>query len=153
MTEKAILFICHDLDLADRIARDLGPWAKGRIWSVATVDDAVALGDLGEFALILLYLDGSDDLGQVDALLWSSSTARAPVPVIALRAVYDVNEALTYFQMGVTEYLSLSEHRQAIPSVVRSIIAPQQAAAVDVEAERLVPAWEMSRSRAVSPIF
>src|SRR5689334_4879425 len=111
MTEKAILFICHDLHLADRIARDLGPWAKSRVWNMETVDDAVALGDLGEFALILLHLDGSDDLGQVDALLWSCSTARSPVPVITLKAVYDVHEALTYFQMGVTEYLSLTEHR------------------------------------------
>ena len=65
-----------------------------------------------------------DPIDGLDRLLWLCSTARKAIPLIALSAVYDETEALTLFRMGVTDYLSLKEHREAIPAVIRSLVRP-----------------------------
>ena len=124
MTEKTVLFICHEPVVAERLARDLQGSGETLVRCVAAVEHATSFGGLDEFGLILFYLGGSDDRDRVDELLWVRSTARRPVPVVALSDRYDETEALTFFRMGVSDYLSLIDHRELLPSVVDRLFSP-----------------------------
>ena len=43
--------------------------------------------------------------------------------MVAVADRYDEAEALTLFRMGVADYLSLSDHRDAIPAVVGYLVS------------------------------
>ncbi len=121
MSERRVVLICHESEVAAPIAQALEKTGAVRVQTVAQVQEALELLKQQEFGLILVYLTGTNDRTKADELLWSCSTIRRPLPVVACER-YDEADALTLFQMGVTEYLSLSDHRDQLPEVAARII-------------------------------
>jgi hypothetical protein len=71
--------------------------------------------------MVVVYLDSPADLEEVDRLLWSSSRAWSPAPLVAVSDQYDEELGLTLFQMGVSEYLGSRQHGQDLPKLFCSL--------------------------------
>jgi DNA-binding NarL/FixJ family response regulator len=84
----------------------------------------------GNPRLVITVVDGQNDFGTVDRVLWTCSKARRPVPVVVVDRVYDECKALRYFQMGVSDYLSLSDHHDGIDRVVARLLSREHSLAL-----------------------
>ena len=95
---------------------------------LAHFDDAEAACDFAtdsetgdRLGLILVQVAGDPELSDVTRLLWVSSTLRRPVPVVVVSERYQVGRASTLFQLGVTDCLSRSHHRDRLSAVIETL--------------------------------
>ena len=126
---------------AGLLASELERGCQTPVKRVATFDDRGVAGEVDRFALVLFCLDHRVDWDALAEVLRRCSTSRTPV--VAVSGRYDEAQALTCFRMGVTDYLSLSDHRDVIPAVDGTMIAERGAEVQD----RRVRGGKTSRSR------
>lgn len=149
MTENVLLLICRDPDRAEPIARDLERACDRRVEWAATPEGWDVTGELDRCALVFFWLDRADDCESLGAVLQTGATSRRPVPVVAVAERYDERQALTCFRLGVTDYLSLKDHREALPAVIGKLIAGQADVASANPQERPVRGLKALRSHPV----
>lgn len=152
MINRPILVICDQAGLAELIARDLGPRSGLSVMNVKGVDLAIDLMDRVEPSLVVFHLTDRHAREHLDRLLWSFSQSFRPLPVVAIGEHYDEAEALTLFQMGVTDYLSLSDHRDNLPRVIRSLVSTRAQGHGRVVDDFVTPWNGADRPRAVSQL-
>jgi DNA-binding NarL/FixJ family response regulator len=124
MTTRTILLVGREPFESERLRRVVSTALPLRVCCVAEVGDGADLLRRGQFGLIVVHLGKGEGWAGVDEILWSASLAKRPVPVIALSDHYDPEVGLTLFRMGVTDYLALSDHRQKLPRLLESLMAP-----------------------------
>jgi DNA-binding NarL/FixJ family response regulator len=83
----------------------------------------------GDARLVITVVDGQNDVGTVDRVLWTCSRARRTVPVLVVDRVYDERKALRFFQMGASDYLSLGDHHDRIDRVVARLLSREHSLA------------------------
>jgi DNA-binding NarL/FixJ family response regulator len=150
MGEKVILLLCLDPFRAGPLLRELEDLGLGGLWCVGAVEEAVEVQGQGQVEVVLSLVDVSGGAGvaSVCEMLASCSSARRPVPVVALSDRYDQAEALTLFQMGVADYLSLADHRHRLPGVIASLVA--RAGLSECPSGRPARRWRMSQAHVAS---
>jgi len=148
MYGSTVLLIARDPAVAELIEGESDSF-EGMSTQWAEEGDEVCSQPLEEdISLIVVQLDDTMDVDGVARLLWLASTARPPIPVIVLSEIYDVDEALMLFRLGVTDYLSLSDHRDSVPRLV-SAVARRSPLGIAFSVEEIV-APSPSRPRMVS---
>ena len=148
MTKNVILMIGREPGSTDDLVRDLEWTCQIRVQTIEKIGDAIALGGLDGFAVILVWSDGSGDCEELIVLLSSLSTTKRTAPVVVLSAFYDEGEAMTCFRMGVTDYLSLHDHREVVPTIVEKLIAGRFDAPEIQTSEPPLRGWNFALSRA-----
>ncbi len=118
MTEKALLLICPDPVRAEMIVDHLKRGLpRCEIDVVAGIDSLEQQG----FALAIVWMESDHDFGLLAEA--QQIGARLGRPIMALAAHYDVAVAIPCFGLGVADYLSLADHRDALVPVVSTLIA------------------------------
>ena len=124
MAEKRLVVVCRDACQFDRTCRDLSTSGDGWVRGVLDVDDLAQVVDDVEVGLVVYVQGMANDRSRVDRVLWHVTRAQRPVPVVVIADFYDEAEALTWFQMGVADYLSLADHRDRLARVVAELAGP-----------------------------
>lgn len=127
MTGKSLLLICRGPRTARSIARLLDPTMRAGLRMVKTVESAMALPELPDFGVVLVFIKASERLDEPDLLVRTLSAEDKSVPVIMLSPSYDESQALMAFELGVTDYLGLHEHSDVVASVVGATLRARQA--------------------------
>lgn len=89
-------------------------------------------GDLLEIAqpqLIVIHDDGDGvSYRALDVLLWSNSVLPRPASVMVVVDGYSAEQATTMFQMGVDEYVCVTEHGDRMGSILKVLTTRSGAA-------------------------
>ncbi|MCA1686283.1 MAG: hypothetical protein LC745_09950 [Planctomycetia bacterium] len=152
MTEKAVLFLCRVPDLTAAVRQELQKLGKTRLDCFESIDRALKDSEPEDYSLILIHWNRSEGRNPVDELLWLGSTARRRIPIIVLSDHYDQADALTFFRIGVTDYLSLHDHRTSLGAIVEHHGVPRPFSNASPFAGLVERVTVGSRSRALSRI-
>ena len=60
---------------------------------------------------------------QMDQLLWANSILAHPATVLVVAESYRTDHALSLFQMGVDEYIGVSEHSDQLRTILERLLA------------------------------
>ena len=133
MVDFTILAVTADLGWLQRLQPVLQALGGTRFIVTASMDEACDLLDTSGARLILLDW-GSDGISceTLDRLLWVNTTISHPARVLVISETYRADLAVTLFQMGVDEYLSLTEHAGQFPHVLLQLLARELEAGQDL---------------------
>jgi DNA-binding response OmpR family regulator len=122
MFSSTVLLIARDPAIAEFVREEAETIEGIATRWVAEIDE-VCSQPLGEnVRLVVLAFDGTIDEDEVARLLWvTSAAARHEVPLVVLSESYNVEEALTLFRLGVTDYISLADQSDSISSLVQAL--------------------------------
>jgi DNA-binding response OmpR family regulator len=113
MFDSTILVVSNDRTLAPMLQKQLAQHKirGSRMIASTCVDEACDLLQTVQIRVAVLSLD-SEHLGyeEVDHILWATSILRTRVPVVVIADRYRVEQAITLYRMGVSEYVSRSHH-------------------------------------------
>jgi DNA-binding response OmpR family regulator len=121
MPESTVLLVSNDEALVGWIDYEVGRLDELRLEATDEVDSACERAIQEGVGIIVIHLSGDIETADVARLLWISSTLRRPVPVLAISERYQVDRALMLFQLGVTDYLSRSHHRNRLRDVINEL--------------------------------
>jgi DNA-binding NtrC family response regulator len=125
MRESTVLLVSHDSSFVGWFDYEVGRMDALRLDAMDEVEIACKRVRSQRIGLIVIHLSGEIGSAEVARLLWVSSTLPRPVPVIAISERYQVDRALLLFQLGVTDYLSRSHHRNHLRDVIAAVTAPR----------------------------
>ncbi len=123
MRESTVLLVSHDASFVGWFDYEVGRMDALRLDAMDEVEMACARVMTEKIGIIVIHLSADIGSAEVARLLWVSSTLRRPVPVIAISERYQIDRALMLFQLGVTDYLSRSHHRNRLRDVLAALTA------------------------------
>jgi DNA-binding NtrC family response regulator len=105
-----------------------------------SADEACSLLQSVRIKLVLVQLE-AEHIGydEVDHLLWVASTLRQRIPIVVMAERYIVEQATTFYRMGVNEYISRSHHLDQLGAIVAAYLHHGASVGSD-SATDLVPA-------------
>jgi hypothetical protein len=93
------------------------------------------LGCTNARLIVVDWQDASASGDEIDHLLWANSVLASPAPVLVVAPCYRPEDALSLFQMGVDEYLGMSEHANQLRTILDQMLArPTAQPAINVPA-------------------
>lgn len=111
MGQRTVVLICSDPERAEWVRQSLAAVGVDDVERFSRAEDlGDVLGDTGHGLMLYFRMDG-EGLNGIDAALWSQTTSHRGAPLVVLSDRYEASEALTLFQMGVTDYLGVREHQ------------------------------------------
>ena len=127
MVDFTILAVTGDIVWLRRMQPDLQALGGTRFVVSGSMEEACDLLDASRARLILLDWN-SDGVSceTLDRLLWMNTTLSHPAQVLVVSEPYRADLALTLFQMGVDEYLSLNGARESIPADPDATCSPRE---------------------------
>jgi DNA-binding NtrC family response regulator len=140
MTACTILTITGDEQLLRLLQEGLHDQNGGgtRIIVAATMDEASSLLTMAQPRLIVVHWKRRHShYEELNRLLWTTTTLARLVPVLIIADRYLTDQATRLYRMGVTEYISLTKHRDRFGKILESYLHPAPSArkAVDVPVE------------------
>ena len=126
-----VLLVSHDPNLARAIGRALNATAEAVLQPVAGVEEAVQIIGQESVGLVVLHLRAGPYLRACDQLLWACTRAARPIPLVVIAERYRADQALTLFRMGVSDYLSRSDHLHQLPLLLTGLVHDRADAAFD----------------------
>lgn len=117
MSEKAILVVGERSGPFESILRALDRLVEASVVRSESALGAAPLVLHERIALIVIFANSTSVRAKIDGLLWSASTAKHAIPVLVVSEEYREADALTYFRMGVADYLSARDHLDRIAAV------------------------------------
>jgi len=127
MSSTPILAITSDEKLSvllrSTVRDQLGQ--SGRIVVTPTVDEACPLLKTARPRLIVFHFTG--EIGryeQLDQLLWATSVASRPTPIVVIAERYRIDQATMMYRMGVSEYVSRKHHLDQLADVLGAYLRP-----------------------------
>jgi DNA-binding NarL/FixJ family response regulator len=123
MPKTTVLLVSHDASFVGWFDYEVGRMDALRLDAMDEVDAACARVLSEKIGVIVIHLSTDIGSAEVARLLYVSSTLRRPVPVIAISERYQIDRALMLFQLGVTDYLSRSHHRNHLRDVIAALTA------------------------------
>lgn len=72
--------------------------------------------------VVVQWAEGPLPVEALDALLWANSVTRTPAQVVVIGPEYRADAAITLFQMGVDEYLGMSEHEACLTQAIGRLL-------------------------------
>ena len=145
MIDMTILAMSQDEDgLARLVGGPIDRQGPGRDDGV----DGRGMRPAGLLRARLIALDcssGAMSSDELDRLLWVNSTLAHPAMVLVVDDEYQADLALTLFQMGVDEYLSIPDHAARLSTVMRHLLETTPTG--DSGVQELIPARLSGASR------
>lgn len=123
MKEIPVVLVSRDPGLVDDLRSDLESLAGVDVHPVADLEDADLISVARGRCLVVLHRDPTLPAERLAAVVGSLATAIVPVPIVVLAETYDVEEATGLFRRGLVEYVSRSDHREALAEIVASVRA------------------------------
>jgi len=126
MVNSTILMISGDPTLLESVRHDLKTLGGvSRIDLVASVQDACELLSKIQPRLIIAdWKRRQNGFESMDRLLWASSKLARHTPVVVVTDRYREDQAVVFYQMGVSDYISKSEHLSSLPQILETYLNP-----------------------------
>jgi len=130
--------------------------AGSRIIVSASADEACSLLQTVRLRLVLVHLE-PEHLGydEVDHVLWVLSTLPRQTPLLVISERYLTEQATTFYQMGVSDYVSRSHHLDQFGALVAAFLPRRPAvtseSATDVPAEKPARVAASAKASAAIP--
>jgi len=141
MRHTTILTVTNDAGWLAEMRPTLHGMGWGRLVVADSVEEAARLLDAATPRLILVRGDNAEPSPeQLASLLWANSILESPAAVAIVAEEYDAERATAFFQLGVDEYLAMSEHADRAATILLQVAlsrpAPRPAAGVPTSATR-----------------
>jgi len=95
-----------------------------RLVVTGSMEEACDLLSCADARLIVVdWQDSTVSSDQMDHLLWANSILAYPAPVLVVAESYRTDHALSLFQMGVDEYIGVSEHSDQLRTILDGLLA------------------------------
>jgi len=105
-------------------------WTKSRsvqgsrLVVTGSMEEACDLLSCADARLIVVdWQDSTVSSDQMDRLLWANSILAHPATVLVVAESYRMDHALSLFQMGVDEYIGVSEHSDQLRTILDRLLA------------------------------
>lgn len=105
-------------------------WTKSRsvqgsrLVVTGSMEEACDLLSCADARLIVVdWQDSTVSSDQMDQLLWANSILAHPATVLVVAESYRTDHALSLFQMGVDEYIGVSEHSDQLRTILDGLLA------------------------------
>lgn len=105
-------------------------WTKSRsvqgsrLVVTGSMEEACDLLSCADARLIVVdWQDATVSSEQMDQLLWANSILAHPARVLVVAESYRWDHALSLFQMGVDEYIGVSEHSDQLRTILDRLLA------------------------------
>ena len=105
-------------------------WTKSRsvqgsrLVVTGSMEEACDLLSCADARLIVVdWQDSTVSSDQMDRLLWANSILAHPATVLVVDGSYRTDHALSLFQMGVDEYICVSEHSDQLRTILDRLLA------------------------------
>ena len=105
-------------------------WTKSRsvqgsrLVVTGSMEEACDLLSCTDARLIVVdWQDSTVSSDQMDQLLWANSILAHPATVLVVAESYRTDHALSLFQMGVDEYMGVSEHSDQLRTILDRLLA------------------------------
>jgi DNA-binding NarL/FixJ family response regulator len=126
MVNSTILMITADPELVESVRQNLKALGgSSRIDRVSSVQEACDLLDKLQPRLIIAdwkrKQNGFDDM---DRLLWTTSKLVRHTPVVVITDRYRDDQAVMFYRMGVSDYISKSDHLALLPQILMAYLTP-----------------------------
>ena len=151
MSEESILLVGERSGPVESIHRAFDGLVEASIVRSESALEAAPLVMHERIALIVIFTNSTSVRTEIDDLLWSASTAKHAIPVLVVSEEYREADALTYFRMGVADYLSAPDHLDRIAAVAGRLAGLEACPPHDAS-ERCEAVAKPSRKRAAFPI-
>lgn len=111
MRHTTIVTVTSDAGWLAEMRPTLHAMGWGRLVVAGSVDEAARLLDAAAPRLIVVRgeMEGPSPEA-LASLLWTNSVLENPAAVAVVADEYDADRATAFFQLGVDEYLAMSEH-------------------------------------------
>lgn len=134
MVDFTVLAVTRDVNRLRRLQAELQALGGKRFIVSVSMDEACALLEVSRTRLLLLDWDSASvSCEALDQLLWVNSTVSRPAVVLVLSETYRADLAVTLFQMGIDEYLSMTEHSGQFRGVLERLLARDTEAGRELE--------------------
>jgi DNA-binding NarL/FixJ family response regulator len=97
---------------------------RSRLVVTGSMEEACDLLDCTDARLIVVDWQGATVSNeQMDQLLWANSVLAHPARVLVVEESYQRDHALSLFQMGIDDYIGLSEHSDQLRTILNRLLA------------------------------
>jgi DNA-binding response OmpR family regulator len=120
MSDKAVLLVGRTEDRLEPVKAELRK-LRGIDILCADSEHEAALMAGREGIVLIVVLGAAGDREDTDRLLCASRTAKESPPVLVVTDCYSEAQAITYFQMGVADYLSITDHVDRLSTVAAQL--------------------------------
>jgi DNA-binding NarL/FixJ family response regulator len=113
MADSTILTITGDERFLNLLRGQLHDQFAGssRMIVASTIDEACSLLPMAHPRLIVVHWTRHGGrLEELNRLLWATTVLARQVPVLVVADRYRIDQATTFYRMGVTEYVSRTHH-------------------------------------------
>ncbi|MGZ3471947.1 MAG: hypothetical protein ACXWO1_20105 [Isosphaeraceae bacterium] len=95
-----------------------------RLVVTGSMEEACDLLSCADARLIVVdWQDSTVSSDQMDRPLWANSILAHPATVLVVAESYRMDHALSLFQMGVDEYIGVSEHSDQLRTILDRLLA------------------------------
>ena len=95
-----------------------------RLVVTGTMEEACDLLSCTDARLIVVdWQDATVSSEQMDQLLWANSILARPATVLVVEESYRTDHAVSLFQMGVDDYIGVSEHFDQLRTILDRLLA------------------------------
>ena len=124
MTDLTILTMSQDEEWLGHVWSEARLVGRARVVATGSMAEACDLLSCSGARLIALNCSsGAMSQDELDNLLWVNSTLAHPAIVLVVDDGYQADRALTFFRMGVDEYISVPDHSARLATVLRHLLA------------------------------
>lgn len=146
MVHSTILMITGDPDLLESVRHDLKMLGgASRIDLVGSVQEACDLLDKVQPRLIIAdWKRKQNGFDVMDRLLWTTSKLARPTPVVVIADRYREDQAVMFYRMGVSDYISRCDHLGSLAQVLSAYLVPSSSSSGEYSA---IPSADDSGSK------
>jgi DNA-binding NtrC family response regulator len=156
MQSSTILTVTSDDTFLGQLRQQLRDQSdsRDRIFVAGSMVEASSLLKATRPQLIVVHWTGeSARYGQLDRLLWETSVLARRTPVLVIAERYLIHQATRMYRMGVSEYISRTQHFDKVAQIFDAYLHPLTMAMAQPDrsaeaAEQHDKAWGSNRAPA-----
>jgi len=124
MIDVTILAMTEDPSWLEFFWTELHSVQGSRLVVTGSMEEACDLLSCTDARLIVVeWQQATVSSEQMDQLLWANSILAHPAKVLVVEESYRADRALSLFQMGVDEYISVSDHADQLGAILDRLLA------------------------------
>ncbi|MGP0066007.1 MAG: hypothetical protein ACLQGP_20705 [Isosphaeraceae bacterium] len=130
MADCTILTITSDEPFLKLLRKELHDQGGGTnpMIVASTIDEACSLLPMAHPRLIVVHWNRHGGRSEeLNRLLWATTVLARAVPVLVIADRYRVDQATTFYRMGVAEYISRTHHADQLGRVLDTYLRPKPA--------------------------
>ncbi len=120
MSQARVLVVSRDNAFVSRLRAELASLGGPELHICEGIERAFAAVLHGDYQVVVAHLNAGIDRAQLGRMIREVASQKV-IQVLALSDTYRTEEALSFFQLGVVDYLSLVDHHDQIAPLVKSL--------------------------------